>query len=264
MCENHIIKTGDVQIPVYTCGLCVVGSGAAAWNGAHTARIEKDIPVFLVTEGVYMGTSRNTGSDKQTYYKQSTTALHADSPLEMAQDYVAGGAMHGDIALTEACGSLAGFYKLISLGVPFPHDRYGEYPGYRTDHDEKSRATSLGPLTSQKMTEALEKAARDAGVTVFDGYRAIQILVHDGEVCGIACISMKEIRKDNPGISGNELMLKAGEILKSEALIRAYSGKPKDPAAEKGRENRFGRMDVYSTVFVFLAFGIMIVLCFLL
>ncbi|MBQ4605795.1 MAG: FAD-binding protein, partial [Clostridia bacterium] len=189
--ENH-------RIPVYACGLCVVGSGAAAWNGAHTARMEKDIPVFLVTEGVNMGTSRNTGSDKQTYYKQSTTALHPDSPLEMAQDYMAGGAMHGDIALTEACGSLAGFYKLVSLGVPFPHDRYGEYPGYRTDHDEKSRATSLGPLTSRKMTEALEKAARDAGTVVFDGYRAVQILTQNGEVCGIACISMREIREDNP------------------------------------------------------------------
>ncbi|MBE6615988.1 MAG: FAD-binding protein [Ruminococcaceae bacterium] len=198
MQKTFLRTTNGWQIPVYACGLCVAGSGAAAWNAAHTARIEKDIPVYLVTEGVNMGTSRNTGSDKQTYYKQSTTALHADSPLEMAQDFAAGGAMHGDIALTEACGSLAGFYKLISLGVPFPHDRYGEYPGYRTDHDEKSRATSLGPLTSKKMTEVLEKAARDAGVAVFDGYRAVQILVRDGEACGLACLSMKEIREDNP------------------------------------------------------------------
>ncbi|MBQ8400382.1 MAG: FAD-binding protein, partial [Clostridia bacterium] len=72
------------------------------------------------------------------------------------------------------------------------------YPGYRTDHDEKSRATSLGPLTSRKMTEALEKAARDAGVTVFDGYRAVQILTKDGSVCGISCISLREIRDVNP------------------------------------------------------------------
>ncbi len=188
----------NYRIPVYRSGLTVVGSGAAAWNGAHTARIYKDIPVYLVTEGVYMGTSRNTGSDKQTYYKQSTTALHSDSPIEMAEDYMSGGAMHGDIALTEACGSLGGFYKLLSLGVPFPHDRYGEYPGYRTDHDEKSRATSLGPLTSKKMTEALEKAARDARVMVFDGYRAVQILKKDGAACGIACISLKEVQKNNP------------------------------------------------------------------
>ncbi len=198
MQASEYCQAGGARIPVYRCGLTVVGSGAAAWNGAHTARVYKDIPVFLVTEGVYMGTSRNTGSDKQTYYKQSTTALHADSPLEMAEDYVAGGAMHGDLALTEACGSLGGFYKLLSLGVPFPHDRYGEYPGYRTDHDEKSRATSLGPLTSKKMTEALEKAARDAGVIVFDGYRAVQILTKNGEACGIVCISLREVRDDNP------------------------------------------------------------------
>ncbi len=198
MQTNEFCRAGGARIPVYRSGLTVVGSGAAAWNGAHTAKVYKDIPVFLVTEGVYMGTSRNTGSDKQTYYKQSTTALHADSPLEMAEDYVAGGAMHGDLALTEACGSLGGFYKLLSLGVPFPHDRYGEYPGYRTDHDEKSRATSLGPLTSKKMTEALEKAARDAGVIVFDGYRAVQILTKQGEACGIVCISLREVRDDNP------------------------------------------------------------------
>ncbi len=198
MQTNEYCTAGQMRIPVYRSGLTVVGSGAAAWNGAHTAKVYKDIPVYLVTEGVYMGTSRNTGSDKQTYYKQSTTALHSDSPLEMAEDYVAGGAMHGDIALTEACGSLGGFYKLLSLGVPFPHDRYGEYPGYRTDHDEKSRATSLGPLTSKKMTEALEKAAIDAGVTVFDGYRAVQILRRNGETCGVVCLSVREVGEDNP------------------------------------------------------------------
>ena len=200
MQAKEYIQLDGWRVPVYPCGLCVVGSGAAAWNAAHTAIIEKkaDAPVVLVTEGVYMGTSRNTGSDKQTYYKQSTTALHPDSPLEMAQDYVSGGAMHGDLALTEACGSLAGFYKLIALGVPFPHDRYGEYPGYRTDHDEKSRATSLGPLTSKKMTEVLEKAAQAAGTIVFDGYRAVQILTHRGEACGVACISLHEVRDDNP------------------------------------------------------------------
>lgn len=203
------------RVPVYTCGLCVVGSGAAAWNAAHTALTEGSTNVVLVTEGVMMGTSRNTGSDKQTYYKQSTTALHPDSPLEMAEDYVSGGAMHGDIALTEACGSLLGFYKLIALGVPFPHDRYGEYPGYRTDHDEKSRATSLGPLTSKKMTEALEHAARAAGVTVFDGYRAVQILTNNGQACGISCISQKEVTADNPaGIA----------VFASPAVIWAVGG----------------------------------------
>ena len=215
MTPTETILSDAGRVPVYTCGLCVVGSGAAAWNAAHTAMTEGSTNVVLVTEGVMMGTSRNTGSDKQTYYKQSTTALHPDSPLEMAEDYVSGGAMHGDIALTEACGSLLGFHKLIALGVPFPHDRYGEYPGYRTDHDEKSRATSLGPLTSKKMTEALEHAARAAGVTVFDGYRAVQILTKDGQACGISCISPKEVTADNPaGIA----------VFASPAVIWAVGG----------------------------------------
>lgn len=102
-----------------------------------------------------------------------------------------------------------------------------------------------------------EAAARDE-------HTGIRMMLLDSDTDFPLKPLLLEIRKDNPGISGNEMMLKAGGILKSEALIRAYSSKPEDPAAEKGRKNRFGRMDVYSTVFVFIAFGIMIVLCFLL
>jgi len=197
--QTYWLKPDDkTKIPVYTCYLCCVGSGCAAWNGAHSALMGGMKPVFVVTEGVYMGTSRNTGSDKQTYYKQSTNAMRSDSAMEMAEDYFACGAMHGDLALTEAAGSLAGFFKLISLGVPFPHDIYGEFTGYRTDHDEKCRATSLGPLTSRYMTEALEKAARQAGAVVFDGYRAVQILTHNGSAAGIVCISDTEVSPENP------------------------------------------------------------------
>ena len=101
-----------------------------------------------------------------------------------------------------------------------------------------------------------EAAARDE-------HTGIRMMLLDSDTDFPLKPLLLEIQKDNPGISGNEMMLKAGEILKSEALIRTYSGKPEDPAAEKGRKNRFGRMDVYSTVFVFIAFGIMIVLCFL-
>lgn len=189
-------------IPVERCGFLCVGSGAAAWNGAHLAVMAGLDPVYLVTEGVCMGTSRNTGSDKQTYYKQSTAALRSDSALEMAEDYFSCGAMHGDLCLTEACGSLAAFFRLVSLGVPFPHDRYGEYTGYRTDHDEKCRATSLGPLTSRVMTEKLESAARASGVRVWDGYRAIELLTREWEgkreAYGIVCIAPCRVTAENP------------------------------------------------------------------
>ena len=46
----------------------VIGSGAAGFNAAIRLA-EGGIRAALVTEGVNCGTSRNTGSDKQTYYK---------------------------------------------------------------------------------------------------------------------------------------------------------------------------------------------------
>ena len=62
--------------------------------------------------------------------------------MDMAKTLFDGGLMHGDIALTEAALSAKCFYKLVEAGVPFPHNRYGEYIGYKTDHDPSKRATS--------------------------------------------------------------------------------------------------------------------------
>lgn len=208
--------SGAGKIPVFACAIVVVGSGAAAYNAAHTAKIalksrvsagerkEETIQsrVSIVTEGRRMGTSRNTGSDKQTYYKLATAAGIPDSAREMAEDLMRGGSMHGDLALTEALGSPRGFYKLVSLGVPFPHDRYGEYTGYRTDHDEKKRATSCGPLTSKLMTEVLEEAALSAGAELFDGYRVVELLtVSEGEkkrCVGVIALSTTLAGEENP------------------------------------------------------------------
>lgn len=187
--DDFITTSAGITAPVFQCGIVVVGSGAAAFNAAHTAKISGVERTVLVTEGLKMGTSRNTGSDKQTYYKLSTAAMIADSAREMAEDLFRGGSMHGDIALTEAMGSLRGFYKLVSLGVPFPHDIYGEYTGYRTDHDAKRRATSCGPLTSKHMTEALECACVAAGVEIFDGFRAVELITVPGRCSSGRCPS---------------------------------------------------------------------------
>ena len=45
----------------------VVGSGAAAFNAADWLYDLGRRNIALLTEGIHMGTSRNTGSDKQTY-----------------------------------------------------------------------------------------------------------------------------------------------------------------------------------------------------
>jgi succinate dehydrogenase/fumarate reductase flavoprotein subunit len=84
------------------------------------------------------GTSINTGSDKQTYYKLSMCGSDSDSPMAMAESYLGSGAMHGDLALVEASLSVRAFINLVNLGVPFPRDRYGQFVGYKTDHDPPS------------------------------------------------------------------------------------------------------------------------------
>lgn len=164
----------------------VVGSGAAGFNAAcQIAKLGKKT-VAIVTENVNSGTSRNAGSDKQTYYKMSIGGDATDSVRRMAQDLFDGGAVDGDNALCEAALSTKCFINLASLGVEFPTDRYGRYVGYKTDHDPCARATSAGPLTSKFMTEALEKQAKELNIPIHSGQMAIQVMKDDsGAVCGL-------------------------------------------------------------------------------
>lgn len=166
----------------------VIGSGAAGFNAASTIKKLGRKSVALITEGVNCGTSRNTGSDKQTYYKLGLGGDSPDSVRKMAQNLFAGGCTDGDTALCEAALSVKCFMHLCELGVEFPCNRYGEYVGYKTDHDPFARATSAGPLTSHYMTNALEQEAKGLEVPIFDGLLAVEILKHNGEVCGLICL----------------------------------------------------------------------------
>ncbi len=168
----------------------VVGTGAAGYNAANRIRQEGRKTVCVVTEGVNQGTSRNTGSDKQTYYKLGLGGDSPDSVAQMAQDLFSCGSVDGDNALCEAALSVRCFMQLVELGVPFPVNRYGEYVGYKTDHDPFARATSAGPLTSRFMTEALERKLRVKGVPVFDATYAVEILRDAAGVCGLLCLDM--------------------------------------------------------------------------
>ena len=138
----------------------VVGTGAAGYNAACRLHQYGVRDTAVVTEDINAGTSRNTGSDKQTYYKLTLAGGETDSVLDMAQTLFEGQAVDGDIALCEAAASAGGFFHLAQLGVPFPTNEYGEFVGYKTDHDPFRRATSAGPYTSKLMTEALEKSVR--------------------------------------------------------------------------------------------------------
>lgn len=171
-----MVEINGMQLPVYTFNTIVIGTGAAGFNAADTLFALGQEDVAIVTEGMKMGTSRNTGSDKQTYYKLTLAGDGSDSVAEMAQTLFEGGSMHGDIAMVEAAMSARCFYKLVNLGVPFPHNRLGEYVGYKTDHDPRQRATSCGPLTSKYMTEGLEKSVLQKDIPIFDGYRVVELV----------------------------------------------------------------------------------------
>lgn len=161
----------------------VIGTGCAGWNAADWL-YDFGLQAAVITEGRKMGTSRHTGSDKQTYYKLSLTANEMDSIGEMARTLASGIGVNGDTALVEAACSLRCFFKLANLGVPFPTNEYGEYVGYKTDHDPRSRATSAGPLTSKYMTESLEKNVERKGIRVYDAVTVIKIITRDGAVAG--------------------------------------------------------------------------------
>ena len=203
--SKDIISINNHEIDVYSLNTVVVGSGAAAFNAADSLYNLGQKNIAIVTEGVNMGTSRNTGSDKQTYYKLTSSGDMPDSVLDMAQTLFSGGAMHGDIALIEAAVSSRCFYKLVNLGVPFPHNTYGEYVGYKTDYDTRQRATSCGPLTSKIMTEKLHEQIRHKGIKIFDGFLVIGILTEkQGEnkrSIGLITLDISKLHNKNSGIT---------------------------------------------------------------
>ena len=172
---NSKTLSADIQ-QVHTL---VIGSGAAGLCAAVRLRAEGVNDVRIVTEGLAAGTSINTGSDKQTYYKLSLCGDERDSPVEMAKTYMQAGAMHGDLALVEAAVSARAFLHLVNLGVPFPTDAFGQFVGYKTDHDPRRRATSVGPYTSREMCRALIRRVRELAIPVDEGVHVVELLTID-------------------------------------------------------------------------------------
>lgn len=192
--ELHATEMGDHEVLVTNCNTLVVGTGAAGYAAACRIFEEGQKDVLILTEGIKKGTSRNTGSDKQTYYKLNLCGKTPDSVQDMAQTYFDGKGMDGDLALCEAAFSTRCFYYLCEAGVAFPHNVFGEYSGYKTDHDPAMRATSAGPLTSRYMTEALEKRCMSHKIPVLEPWQVIRILT-EGERCiGVMAIHAEDGR----------------------------------------------------------------------
>lgn len=194
--EERKIFCGGLSVREYRFNTVVVGTGAAGYNAADRLYGAGQTDVAIVTEGVNCGTSRNTGSDKQTYYKLTLSGGDPDSVREMARTLYEGQCVDGDIALCEAALSARGFMRLVELGVPFPRNRWGEYIGYKTDHDPRRRATSVGPYTSRKMTECLQRSVESKKIPVFDRMLVIAILTDHQRCLGLLCLDLDHAEQE--------------------------------------------------------------------
>ncbi|WP_281532050.1 FAD-binding protein [Anaerocolumna aminovalerica] len=195
--KKETVEINGYPVEVYSYNTIVLGTGAAGFNAADRLYQYGQTDIAIITENKNAGTSRNTGSDKQTYYKLTMSGDNPDSVAEMAQTLFEGGCVDGDTALCEAALSSQSFYKLVELGVPFPRNRYGEYVGYKTDHDPRTRATSVGPYTSKVMTECLEKAVSDKNITLHDKMQCIRVLTQNNRFYGILCLNLNSVDKSH-------------------------------------------------------------------
>jgi len=189
------------QIPVFRTKALIIGSGAASLSCAvHLRRMGVD-DLLIVTDNSKGGTSRNTGSDKQTYYRLSDASPIPDSPYSMVESFTRGGSVHGDIAFIEAQNSLRAFYNLVSLGVDFPSNRYGGYTGYKTDHDPSNRGISLGPYTSKEMVRALTAEVLRSDIPLWDRCDVIRLLVDENHtIVGAVVLNKNEVNNDHHGL----------------------------------------------------------------
>ena len=195
----------------------VIGSGAAGLCAVERLHALGVTDVLICSEGLRMGTSINTGSDKQTYYKLGMYGAEPDSPALMARDLFAGGAVHGDLALVEAAVSQQAFAHLASLGVPFPHDEFGQFIGYKTDHDPKRRATSCGPYTSRDMCLRLIDAVRSRGIPVLED-RVVFRLITAPDGSEKRCIGAALVNRKAENISD------CIEFIRAENVVFAVGG----------------------------------------
>jgi succinate dehydrogenase/fumarate reductase flavoprotein subunit len=213
---DETITLAGQAVAVHRANTVIVGAGAAGMGCAVQlvrmlrARGVEDPAekLLVVTGGLPLGASRMSGSDKQTYYKTGTSPRVADTAEDFARALTAFGCCHGDNAIVEGICSLRGFYNLVEAGVPFPHEPYGAFIGYKTDHDPYERATSAGPKTSRFMALCLQAEAQRMGVRIVDRH-PVAGFITKGRGRSRRIVAMVCIDRDRP----------AGEDLGAAAFV---------------------------------------------
>ena len=202
----RIDETTELTIPVVSVNTLIVGAGAAGLKCADTLHYEGVSDIAIVVDKLGNGTSNNSGSDKQTYYKLGVFGDEPDSPMEFARTLHQGGMMHGDLAYIEGMGSAPAFFDLCKMGVPFPFNEYGGYVGYKTDHDPRQRGTSAGPKTSMFMFRKLLEQVQHHEIPIFDRHEAVKLLTARDKqgkqrVVGALCLNKTDYYRDSFGMT---------------------------------------------------------------
>ncbi|TVR15508.1 MAG: FAD-binding protein [Planctomycetota bacterium] len=168
------VEVAGMRLPLYRCGMAVIGSGAAGLRAAVEAK-RRGMDVLVCSMSLFGGTSACSGSDKQTLHTAGT-ARTGDDFRKLAQAIGGGGCMDLDTAYIEAVGSINALAGLQYLGLPLPQDRFGAVLRYQTDHDEVGRATSCGPRTSRLMVKVLCEEALRLGIPFLRKAEAVRII----------------------------------------------------------------------------------------
>lgn len=191
-----IIAVAGVELPLITCGVLVVGSGAAGLRAAVELK-RRGEHVVVASMSLFGGTSACSGSDKQTLHTAGTSNK-GDDFTKLAHALGAGGCMDADTAYVEAVGSLHTLAGLQYLGLPLPLDRFGAVLRYQTDHDEVGRATSCGPRTSRLMVKVLAEEAVRLGVPMARKCEIVRLLTgeRDGRTVIVGALAIDQERRE--------------------------------------------------------------------
>ncbi len=100
---------------------------------------------------------------------------------------------------------------------------------------------------------------------VFDDlHQGIRMILVDSDTDFPFKCLLLEIQKNNPGISGRELMMTAGRALESEYLMDLLECQNFETLQEKYEKNMFRRMEIFNSVCVIISLAVILGLCFLL
>ena len=158
MIKFDSITIQENTFPCVYCDAVIVGTGCAGFNCADTLWNLGVKDIIVISNGTNSGT-KNTGSDKQTFYKLSQSK-EKDSTMTW-QRFIRGWRNSWRPCLAEAALSLRNFTSCRSWS-PLPHTNMG-YVGYRLT-TIPLKSNFCRPLTSKYMTEALKSLNQRASL----------------------------------------------------------------------------------------------------